>query len=433
MALTRIDLSTLASSEGFFIWGVNRSDQLGVRLAGVGDVNGDGVDDYIIGAHLFDLTVNGNQGAAFLIYGDTNGFAGGVNLAATGLNGIVDGGKGLRLTGAVSVAEIGIDVDGIGDVNGDGIDDFAIGARKAFSNAGATYVVYGGQNLSTIDVSTMTTSQGYTITGANAGDFSGRAFDGIGDVNGDGLDDFIIGASGGDASGQSDTGIAYVVYGAATRSSFNLANLAPQDGFRLTGDGSNARLGSDVSAIGDFNGDGIDDMLLGAPQVQGNFGYSYIIYGTTNATRSDISMSAIRSGNDASGFAISGVTGGRIGNAVAGIGDFNGDGLEDVIIGEALYDTSGTTVDAGRVGILFGQAGLEGASARSLLAWGLFGNNLTGFILTGDGANDRFGIHVAGVGDFNGDGFDDLLIGSPNLNGAHLVFGAATGWEDLNT
>lgn len=407
-----------SGSPGFQITGEVAGDNAGHAVALAGDVNGDGFDDFIIGAN--EASPNGpGSGAAYLVFGKAAGFGNNVNLST------LNGTNGFQISGKSAGDGIGASVASAGDVNGDGFDDILIGAYEADPNgtdSGATYVVFGksGGFTSNFDLSALNGTNGFQVSGV-IGTLSGRSVASAGDINGDGFDDFIIGAPSVNING-AESGASYVVFGKASGFSANLkvVNLVGSNGFRILGQSANDYSGFSVSSAGDVNRDGFDDLIIGAFGADPNraqSGASYVVFGKATGFTSTLQLSSL---NGSNGFKISGeALDDRSGNSVSSAGDVNGDGFADLIIGASRVDQNGT--DSGGAYVVFGKA--SGFAANINLS-ALNGKN--GFQINGELTGHRAGISVSSAGDVNGDGFDDLLVGSflssPNGSGSGAAF-----------
>ena len=443
----RLNLSTLDGTDGFILNGIDAFDSSGISVSSVGDVNGDGYDDLIIGARFAEPNGDIRAGETYLVYGGASapGTGGRLNLST------LDGTDGFILNGIDAFDSSGISVSSAGDVNGDGYDDLIIGAREADPNgdrnAGETYLVYGGASApgtgGRLNLSTLDGTDGFTLNGIDRDDFSGGSVSSAGDVNGDGYDDLIIGAWLADPNGDSSAGETYIVYGGAsapgTGGRFNLSTLDGTNGFILNGIDASDRSGRSVSSAGDVNGDGYDDLIIGAwladPSGDNQAGETYVVYGGASApgTGGVLDLSDLDGTN---GFTLTGIDAfDRSGRSVSSAGDVNGDGYDDLIIGADFADPNGNRF-AGETYIVYGGASAPGTDGVLDLS-DLDGTN--GFILNGIDEYDYSGISVSSAGDVNGDGYDDLIIGAdqadPNGNNAagesYVIYGGATGTESL--
>ncbi|MCB0793320.1 MAG: FG-GAP repeat protein, partial [Flavobacteriales bacterium] len=404
-------------------------------VSGAGDINGDGYDDVIIGASKWVVTPGGNdQGAALIWYGGPTGLGGGFNpphdllltgslqnLAAYGWSvacaGDVDGdgysdvavsayrdNNGEANEGQVYVyhgTAAGLDpvprivlesnqanawmgrwVSTAGDVNGDGYADLLVGSPQ-FSNPQATE----GIASLYLGSSTGISSNAFIVfdennVGANLGECVSTA----GDVNGDGYSDVIIGAK-----IYGNGGAAFIYHGGP----YYMSMTSSSDAF---GGAANMELGRSVANAGDINGDGFSDLVVGAPLAsngQAGEGLAWIHYGS--AIGPGASPDLVLEANSA---------GGALGTSVASAGDVNGDGYADVIIGAPNIGTGGRIfVHHG------GPAGLNPVASR---------------ILNGP-AGSQFGTSVHTTGDINSDGYADIIIGAPGGGLAMIYLGSAAG------
>ncbi len=269
--------------------GTQSNESFGVDVSGAGDVNNDGYDDFIIGANWHDYAAT-DDGAAYVYSG------------ATGLILYQKGGGG-------EDNDYGHSVSGAGDVNNDGYDDFIIGSRDILTIDAGAADVYSGANGNIL----------YTKTGAAAYDNFSASVAGIGDINGDGYADFIVGAPDNDNNGSS-AGAVYVYSGIDGSSLYTKYGAAANDMY-----------GTSVSGAGDVNADGKPDFIVGAKNSDASYtdaGSAYVYSGANGSLIFQIK------GGAASDF---------LGNSVAGAGDTNNDGYDDLIIGAHTADPSGNS------------------------------------------------------------------------------------------
>ena len=397
---TTVNLASLGSA-GFKIQGPagapNPGANAGISVDGVGDMNGDGLADVIVGAWMADSNGRSNSGSAYVVFGKASSTT--VDLGALGSG-------GFSIDGAAQGDSAGSSVAGAGDVNGDGIPDVVVGADNdgPRDRAGAAYVVFGKASTTPVDLLTFglpgVGHPGFRIDGAQEGDFVGDAVSGAGDVNGDGRPDVVVGASGADINARVDSGSAYVVFGKSSTDPVQLATFGTpvgNAGFRIDGAAAGDQTGTAVADTGDVNGDGRPDVVIGAPETDDNgagSGSAFVVFGSSSLATVDLAALGARgyrmNGAGAQYFA---------GVSVGGAGDVNGDGRPDTIVGAFGRDVWTGSAYA-----------VDGRSATTTVGLGAL--DMGGFTMDGTQQQDEAGSAVDGVGDMNGDGRADVVVGA---------------------
>lgn len=339
-------LSSLDGSNGFVLHGITAGDNLGFAVAGVGDINADGIQDMIVSAP----GANNAAGISYVVFGKA-GIGSSGSFALSSLN----GSNGFTITGVTSTDLSGTSVSGAGDINTDGIDDLMIGAYNAAAQAGNCYVVFGKSGIGsggTLALSSLNGSNGLKIFDTVSGDQLGTSASYAGDVNADGIADIIMGAPG----TNNIKGASYVLFGKSgvggtgslAVSSISFFN---SNGFSIPGLASGDATGQRVSGGFDINADGIQDIIIGAPD--GTNGASYVIFGSSIIMDFGIGVFPLSGLTGGNGFTIIGELASGLGYWVNSAGDVNADGIQDIVIGAPTR-----TLDSnkGASYVLFGDA-----------------------------------------------------------------------------
>ncbi len=431
-AVSLTSITAAANPTGFFLAGASTS-AAGSGIAGLGDVNGDGLSDLVYGFPGYDVTGSANVGRSIIVFGRATS----VTAADSGQStqfGYV--GTGVSDASGSSVAAAG-------DFNGDGLADVLLGVGSADANgadAGRAYLVFGRSDPRAVGTSGTFTNNanlstvaggvgGFAIDGLNPGDGLGFSAVGVGDVNGDGLADLLVGARGADVDANPDAGRSYVIFGrTGPTTKVSLSDIVNGNGgFVINGQSAGEASGWKVAAAGDLNGDGLADMLVSANAADtaggADAGRTYVVFGSSSNARVDLSNIAAGNG----GFVIDGTAAADMsGAAVAAGGDINGDGLADLIVSATQADPNGLA-NSGATYVIFGSTGAvfqshadQFASAASPT---LTGTAASETLVGNAGANTLIGKGGADVL-YAGAGNDSIVVNASNVAALSANYGS---------
>ena len=355
------------------ISGISELDNSGHQVKGSLNIDGDLVEDVVI-------TVprgNSETGQVFVLFGSAINEERGSGLALD-LNSLGNN-QGITINGEEVGSYLGWSIETNGDFDGDGIKDLAIGAPQAAGDDGKVYVIFGSY-LATVtgslDLGTLTAAQGLTLTGSIAHGEAGRSLASLQDIDGDDKDELVIGAPYAEGSGAAlNEGHTYVVFGstlgAKTNTDMNLSALDGSNGVYLEGRDSSDLSGWSVSNVNDLNGDGLDDLAIGAPDAAGQNGEAYIVWSSSftdesflSGTKVDLADSLFSGGGGT--YLVGPNSVGQFGYQIIPAGDFDGDGNSEFYVSSP------------------GEAYTEDTGAGYLLSESILANAVSGFLAVDD-------------------------------------------------
>ncbi len=359
---------------GVRVTGGAPGDWLGRSVASLPDTTGDGRPELVVGAPGRDVGDRVDAGSAFVVFG---GGAGEVDVTRAVEDGAayrLDGPSGTRDGGALAGRAVG----SIGDLDGDGRPEVLVTAPQGSAGGpgtvpnGLAYVVLGRATPGVVDLEQLG-GQGYVVRGRpdrgteggatrGSGDWLGESISGLGDVNGDDLPDFVVGAHLANGPDRARAGVAYVLFGKRDTDPVDVSRLGG-GGYRIIGLGAQDQTGFATAPAGDFNADDIPDLAVGAPFAdplsREGAGAVYVVYGR-DGTPADVDLAEIGE----RGIRIAGREQDAVGFALDGAGDVDGDGGPDLALGAVSIDQSYlfnlTSHKPGSASIVFGAAGKPG-------------------------------------------------------------------------
>ena len=395
----------ISATEGGLIGPLGSGDQFGRDIANMGDIDGDGVNDLAVGVLGDDDNAANDGGAVYILFMNNDGTVKSEQkITDASLVGVTFANRDFFGSSVVS----------IGDLDGNGVTDLAVGAMGdgpgsgGGFGSGAVYILfleYDGNVLSVL--SNPKIENGFTNFGSplGAGDHFGVSVANLGDLDGDGVTDLAVGAEFDDDSGF-DSGAVYVI--------FLNTNGAVKSVNKLTGIGFGGQdgVGTDVASLGDLDGAGPSVVALAAgangapfPSFQGQVNILFL-----NSAGSVLSSQKIGSGLGGFGGTIDG---GDVFSSVENAGDLDGDGVTDLAVGIAGDDDGGSS--SGGIWIVFlNDDGTVKDEQKISDTEGNFGGTLA--------AGDFFGYSVANMGDLDGDGVNDLAGGGIGAGGTGAVW-----------
>jgi ELWxxDGT repeat protein len=395
-----ISLDDLNGKNGYKLLDVPNSIPTLRTATSIGDINGDGFDDLAFGSQFATSGPFAHTGLVSVIFGRSSNNQSSVDLLT------LDGTNGFVIAGFSQGSTIGSTVSAAGDINGDGVADLVFNGRHGAGLFQRSYVLYGkdtstkGQFPKLITTDQISGNIGFYLESRDVR-YPHKALASAGDVNHDGFDDLLVGipipgrvCSPVNGCSGTSTGTSYVIFGSSNPTSLVLDDLNSTQGFKIPLSG-----GESVAGVGDFNGDGVDDIVIGNP-LESIRGAAIFVFGKDTARDGDFALQidpltlqypdGLR------------IVRGFFGSNVRSAGDINGDGFQDVFVGSYVF---------------LGSADIDELT-----------HLLPSDIDVANGFRIRYEGKFGSVGDVNGDGFDDIGFGGGTSlkRDSVVVFGSAT-------
>jgi hypothetical protein len=358
-------------------------------LATAGDIDGDGLDDFLIGEPLYSNPSTGSaDGRVYLIYAASVTSTGPVVIPSISTADYIIEGQ--------SYGQLGHAVKSVGDVDGRGTADIMVGAPSADGGRGQAYLLW-GEDFGASGTLDMDTDADVTFTGESPGDEVGLRVTGAGDVDGDGLADIMVAAPANDVGGESKSGRSYLFSGVSIDSTVH--SLGAEADWLFNGEDTNDLSGHALDTLGDLDKDGYSDFMISAKgsDISGsNSGTVYVLNGGDLPIFRTVNLADawVKLGGEAAGD--------RAGHDVSYGGDVDADGRGDLLISAYANDAGGSS--SGRTYLMLGASLPSGGGSMSLSS--------ADFYFTGESLADSSGYAISGNGDFDADGLHDILIGA---------------------
>ncbi len=386
---------------------LTNDDRFGDSVANIGDLDGDGVNDLAVGA-MRDDTGGTDRGAVYILFMNTDGSV----KSTEKIDHTTPNGPALG-----NVDRFGDSVVNIGDLNGDGINDLAVGAVNddtGGANRGAVYILFMNTDGSVKSTEKIdhTTPNGPAL---GNGDNFGHGVANIGDLDGNGYDDLAVGAM---LDGTGDSGAVHILFMDENGGLAKATEKIEDDNITPNGPalGNGYWFGGSVANIGDFDGNGVNDLAVGANLSPGGgsvaTGAVYILFMDEDPGNGLAKATVVIDDTTTNGPTLSDDD--RFGSSVVNMGDIDGDGVNDIAVGARGDDEGGLWT--GAVHLLFMNVDGSVDSTVEINSSTDKGPTLS--------AGDAFGTSLANIGDLNGNGVNDLVVGTSLDNGGGSDRGA---------
>ena len=387
----------ISNTTGGFIGTFDFQNRFGSSVTNIGDLNNDGVDDFAVGSNL--------DHAAWILFMNANGTVLSEQKIATSQG---------NFSGSVGGDFFGTSISKLGDLNGDGNEDVAIGAPSRDNEGtdrGSIWITFLNANGTVSSDVLIGSSKGNFSGTLENGDWFGTSIANIGDLDGDDVADLAVGAKF-DNDGGTQRGAVWILFMNANGTVSSEQKISSSQG--ISGLLDKDFFGSSIANLGDLDGDDIQDLAVGADGDEGtvfDMGAVWILFMNKNGTDSSHQKISATEGNFTGPLA----TADRFGVSLAKIEDLNADGIQELAVGANLDQDGGH--NRGAVWMLF--LNTNGTVSAEQKISDISGN-FSGVLADGD----AFGSSLGNIGDFNNDGIEDLAVGAMTADDGGMDFGA---------